>query len=113
MIVGSVMLLFSVAFLLIGKHNTNVNKVLVQKGKLIQAEIIFADEEENKSVFDKQPFIFTCLYYDEEKDEQVYFTSESIYCKNNGTTYIGKHVDIYIDPNNYKNYYIDLKLFEK
>ena len=113
MIVGSVMLIFNVAYFFIGKHNINVNNILVQKGKLIQAEIIFADEEENKSSFDKHPFIFTCSYFDENKQEQVYFTSESIYCKNAGATYIGKNVDIYVDPNDYKNYYVDLKLFEK
>ena len=113
MIVGSVMLLFSVAYFFIGKHNTNVNNILVQKGKRIQAEIIFADEEENKTSFDKHPFVFTCSYFDENKQEQVYFTSESIYCKNAGATYIGKYVDIYVDPNDYKNFYIDLKLFEK
>ena len=113
MIVGFVMLIFSAIYFFINRHNGKVNVYLVQKGKLIQAEIIFADEEENKSSFDKHPFVFTCLYNDEEKNDQVYFTSDSIYCKNAGSTYIGQKVDIYVDPNDYNNYYIDLKLFEK
>lgn len=113
MIVGFVMLIVSAIYFFINRHNGKVNVYLVQKGKLIQAEIIFADEEENKSSFDKHPFVFTCLYNDEEKNDQVYFTSDSIYCKNAGSTYIGQKVDIYVDPNDYNNYYIDLKLFEK
>lgn len=113
MVVGSVMHIFSLAFFFVLKHNKKCNINLKEKGKLIQAEIIFADEEENKSSFDKHPFVFTCLFKDEEKNEQIYFTSESIYCKNNGANYIGKKVDIYVDPNDYKNYYIDTQLFEK
>jgi len=113
MIVGSVMLIFSVVFFFINKYNNKINVTLLQKGKLIQAEIIYADEEETKSSFEKHPFIFTCVYFDEEKEEQIYFTSESVYCKKMGSKYIGEKVNIYVDPNDYTNYYIDLKLFEQ
>lgn len=113
MVVGSVMFVFSLGFFFVNKYNKKCNVILKEKGKIIQAEIIFADEEENKSSFDKHPFVFTCVYNDEEKNEQIYFTSESIYCKNRGSSYIGEKVDIYVDPNDYNNYYIDLKLFEK
>ena len=106
MVVGSVMLIFSLVFFFINRYNKKCNINLKQKGKIIQAEIIFADEEENKSSFGKHPFIFTCIYFDENKQEQIYFTSESVYCKNRGESYIGKKVDIYIDPNDYANYYI-------
>lgn len=113
LIIGSVMLVASLFYFFINRYNNKCNVLIKEKGKLIQAEIIFADEEENKSSFNKHPFVFTCVYYDENKNDQVYFTSESIYCKNRGDSYIGKKVDIYVDPNDYNNYYIDLKLFEK
>ena len=113
MIVGSVMFVFSLGFYFVSKYNKKCNVVLKQKGTLIQAEIMYADEEENKTSFNKHPYIFTCVYYDDKKQEQFYFTTDSIYCKNRGDSYIGQKVDIYVDPNDYSNYYFDLKLFEK
>jgi hypothetical protein len=113
MIVGTVMLVGSLIFFFIDNYNNKCNILLKDKGKLIQAEIIYADIEENKSSFNKHPYIFTCVYFDEDKQEQVYFTSESIYCKNRGDSYIGKKVDVFVDANDYNNYLIDSKLFEK
>lgn len=113
MTVGTVLLIASLIFFLIYKHNDKCNILLKQKGKKIEATIIFADEDESKTSFNKHPFIFTCSYKEEETNKEYFFTSESVYCKNNGQSYINKKITIYTDPNNYNNFYIDTKQFEK
>lgn len=113
MIVGSVLLLCSLIFILIFKHNNKCDMNLLKFGNKIQAEILYADVDEKKSLFGKHPYIFTCIYKNEQTGEEQYFTSDSLYCKNQGSTYISKKIDIYVDPNDNKNFYIDAKFFEK
>lgn len=113
MIVGVALLLVSGIMLFINKYNSKCDSLLIKNGKMIFAEIIYADEDESRSSFEKHPFIFTCVYKNEETNEEKYFTSERVYCKNNGISYIGEKVKIYVDPNNLNNYYIDVKDFEK
>lgn len=112
MIVGGVMFVFSLGYFFINRHNNNVNKLLLTKGKKIQAEILYVDEDEKRTSFNKHPFIFTCVYKNEEEGTETIFISESIYCKNAGTYYIGKKVDVFVEENNMDNYYIDTKSFE-
>ncbi len=113
MIVGGVFLIVGLLFLFVYKYNNKVNLNLMNKGKLVEAEIIYADMDESKSLFNKHPYIFTCLYKDNKTGEEVYFTSESIYCKNNGSSYISKKVNVYVDPQDNNNFYIDVEKFEK
>ncbi len=113
MIVGSCLLIGSIAFFLIENHNNKVDKQLMKEGKIIQAVILFADEDEKRSSFGKHPYIFTCSYKVPETNEEKIYTSESIYCKNNGLSYVGKEVKIYVDPNDLNNYCVDTKQFEK
>lgn len=112
-IIGTVLLISNLVLLFVYKYNDDCNKILLTKGKCLLCEVLYADEDEKKSMFDRHPYIFTCIYNDLENDEQEIFTSESIYCKNNGLTYIGKIVKVYVDPNDKTNYYIDKKEFEK
>ena len=112
MIVGTVMLVGSLIFFFIDNYNNKCNILLKDKGKLIQAEIIYADIEENKSSFNKHPYIFTCVYKDIETNVEKIYTSDSVYCKSNGLSYIGKNIKIYVDPNDLDNYYVDTKQFE-
>ncbi len=113
MIVGAGLLIVCSIMLFINKYNSKCDNVLLEKGKMILAEILYADEDESRTSFEKHPFIFTCVYKNEETNEEKYFTSERVYCKNNGLSYIGEKVKVYVDPNNYDNYYIDVKGFEK
>lgn len=112
-IIGTVMLISNLILLLVYKYNDDCNTILLKKGKCLLCEVLYADEDEKKSMFDRHPFIFTCVYNDGEKDIKDVFTSESIYCKNSGLSYIGKTVKVYVDPNDKTNYYIDKKEFEK
>lgn len=113
MIVGTCLLIGGVAFFLIENHNIKVDQQLIKDGKVIQAIVLFADEDEKKSSFGKHPFIFTCSYKDPETNDEKIFTSESIYCKNSGLSYVGKQVKIYVDPKDFNNYCVDVKQFEK
>ena len=113
MIVGLSLLVGGLAFFFINKHNNKVNITLLKEGKVIEATILYADEDERKSSFDKHPFIFTCVYKNSETNEEKIYTSDSVYCKNKVISYIGKTIKIYVDPNDYNNYYIDIKQFEK
>ncbi len=113
MIVGGVMLVFFTALFFVNKHNIKCNNVLREKGKKIEAEIIYADIEENKTLFNKHPYKFTCIYIKPETNEEIIFTTDSVYCKNFGNNYIGQKVIVYVDENNYSNYYVDVKIFEK
>lgn len=112
-IVGSVLLISNVLLLFVFKYNDDCNQILLIKGKCLLCEVLYADEDEKKSMFERHPYIFTCVYNDEENDEEKIFTSESVYCKNNGLTYIGKKIKVYVDPNDNTNYYVDTKNFEK
>lgn len=111
MTVGGVMLLFSLIFFFVNKRNNNINKLLVEKGQKIEAEILYVDEDEKKLLFNKHPYVFTCVYKTEDGQEKI-FVSDSIYCKLDGTNYIGKKINVYVEQNNYDNYYVDTKSFE-
>lgn len=111
-IIGTVLLISNLILLLIFRYNNKCNIILIEKGKCLLCEVLYADEDEKKSMFGRHPFVFTCVYNDEEKEEEIYFTSDSIYCKFDGTNYIGEKVKVYVDQNNKENYYIDTKAFE-
>ena len=112
MIVGSCLLIGSLALFLIESHNNKVDLELKKNGKIIEAIILYADEDENKNSFNKHPYIFTCSYKNEETNQEKIYTSNSIYCKNNGLSYVGKKIKIYVDPKDLDNFYIDTKQFE-
>ncbi len=112
MIVGSCLLVAGVAFFFISSHNNKVNRLLLKEGKVIEATILYADEDEKRTRFEKHPYIFTCVYKDIETNVEKIYTSDSVYCKSNGLSYIGKNIKIYVDPNDLDNYYVDTKQFE-
>lgn len=113
MIVGSVLLIATVGLFLIERHNSKCDLQLFKEGKVIVATVMYADEVEKKSKFGRHPFVFTCVYKNPETNEEIYFTSDNMYCKDYGINYIGKDIKIYVDPNDNTNYYIDCKQFEK
>lgn len=112
MIVGTLLFIGSVALFIIETHNNKVDLLLKKQGKIIEAVILYADEDENKTSFNKHPFIFTCVYKNPETNEEKIYTSDSIYCKNSGAGYIGQTIQIYVDPKDFDNFYIDTKQFE-
>ncbi len=112
MIAGTILLVGSLALFIIDAYNRKCDIQLFKEGKVIEAEIIYADEQENKTMFGRHPFVFTCMYKEPETNEEIIFTSEGIYCKDNGINYIGKKIKIYVDPKDITNYFIDSKQFE-
>lgn len=110
---GGILVVAGICLFFICNHNSKCNVGLLKDGKIIEAEVLYADTNEKKESFGRHPNVFTCVYKDPETNAEKYFTSDSIYSKNLGTTYIGKKVKVYVDPNNDKNYYVDSEKFEK
>lgn len=112
-IIGGILLVASAVLLYIDRHNSKFEKQLKEKGIIYEAEVLYADEDGRHKSFDRYPYIFTCVYKDPESKEETYFTSDSIFSRNKGTTYIGQKVKVYVDPEDMTNYYVDPEVFEK
>lgn len=112
LIIGSLLLIGSCLVLFIERNNNKWKQYILNNGRIVEAEVLYVDENENKSAFNRHPYIFTCIYKDDNEKEIIY-TSDSVYVKQQGINYIGKKVNVYVDPESPDNYYVDTRKFEK
>lgn len=109
---GGLIFLVCALLLFVDVYNKHFANKMREKGTLLEAVVLYADEDRKNKSFNRCAYIFTCEYKDPETGEETYFTSDSIFSKNKGTSYIGKKVKVYVDPKDFTNYFVDYKSFE-
>lgn len=113
-IIGATLSMLSIIFLLVILHNDKANKALINSGLKLKAKVLYVDANEKIEKFNRHPYILTCTYKNEETNEELFFTSDSVFLKQSIDNYIDKYVNVYVDKDNNKNYYVDVKeFFEK
>jgi hypothetical protein len=88
-------------------------KQLTQTGMKIAADIVSVANNETPVVMGKRPYIIKCQWLQNSSNTIFHFKSKYIYY--NPAKYIGerKQLDIFIDPNDPKKYFMDISFLPK
>lgn len=108
-ILGFVLTFVSVVVLFTMAHNQKAIKYLLNHGNVVKAKILYIDENEKISKYNRHPSILTCSAIDENSLEEKIFTSDSVYLKESNDSLIGTEVFVYVDKVDHHNYYVDVR----
>ncbi len=113
LIVGCMLFFGGLISILIIINNKIAVRYMKKNGQKVTAKILYVDESSREGRFNKHPFKVTCVYIDEETKEEKFYVSDRVYARNAAITYINREINVFIDPQNDKYYYVDIELFEK
>jgi len=103
------LIFFFVRSVIIGK----ARKQLTQTGMKIAADIVSIGNNETNVVMGKHPYIIKCQWLQNSSNTTFHFKSKYIYY--NPSKYVGdrKQLDIFIDPEDPKKFFMDLSFLPK
>ena len=87
---------------------------LCGKGKLIKGKIIkvlngkSSQHPTGLGLLYRSYYYLKCEYIDRKTKRRYYFYSRSYFFRFDPTQFLPTTVDVWVDPNNWKNYYVDL-----
>ncbi|MFX1708965.1 DUF3592 domain-containing protein [Chitinophaga sp. CC14] len=115
-IVGGLGLVFSLiglGYYIVRKVSHSRSDQLKQSGLLVQADFDLVDTNRFVHVNNRHPFFIRCHWKDPLTGESRHFKSGFIW--SDPTPAIGpdKKIDVYIDRNNPRRYYVDISSFEQ
>lgn len=95
-------------FIAIFKKN-NVDKTLMEKGKVIMAMVEQITYDPSVTVNGRNPLRVHCSYFDMYTAQQYNFTSESVWDNLNYNFAPGDQIPVYVMPDDYSKYYVSLE----
>ena len=113
LIIGVVSCLLLVIIYLLSVRREKASKQLTQTGIKIAADIVSVANNETPVVMGKRPYIIKCQWLQNSSNTIFHFKSKYIYY--NPAKYVGdrKQIDIFIDPNDPKKYFMDISFLPK
>jgi hypothetical protein len=111
--IGVFSCLLLVIIYMLSVRKGKASKQLTQTGIKIAADIISVANNETPVVMGKRPYIIKCQWQQNQTNTIFYFKSKYIYF--NPAEYLGdrKQLDIFIDPNDPKKYFMDISFLPK
>lgn len=110
--IGLIFTLLGSIFLLARKFSNARNTHLKQTGLLVAAKFISVDMNRHVTVNRRHPFIIRCEWKDTLTGETYAFKSGFIWTDPGPVIDTNRKIDVYIDRNNPRKYYVDLAPFE-
>lgn len=111
--IGFFFLLAAIIILLVNKNKAANAKMLMQNGRKLQADIITVDYNTSININDRNPFVITCQWSDTQQNEVLLFQSGNIWFDPSPFLADKKQLDVYVDFNNFKKYYVDISFLPK
>lgn len=84
-------------------------KKIRETGRTLYATVYEIDYATNYTFNGRHPYIVYCSYRDDYKDIEYRFKSEYIWVNPEPHITLGSMVRVYVEENNYKNYYVDVE----
>ncbi|MCR4757761.1 MAG: hypothetical protein K5792_08180 [Butyrivibrio sp.] len=84
-------------------------KRLMENGRLIHAVVEGIELNTFITVNDMNPYNVFCGYVDPTTGEKIEFKSNNLYFNPNEFYELGSYIDVYVDQDNYKKYYVDVR----
>lgn len=110
-IIGVVFFFIGLVFMVVCIFAGNKKKKLLATGQKVYAEVTGGDYCYNVQVGRRHPFYLECKYVDPVTGATYLYRSETTWT--DPTYYIGQSVDVYVDRENPKRYYVDVESLEK
>ncbi len=111
---GGILILMGVIFTLTGTiplilsiRRSNRQKKLLTDGQILHATVDSITRNRNIRVNGRSPYVLYCSYRDEYKDVTYRFKSNNLWSDPGLIFSIGGHIDVYVDRNDYSNYYVN------
>lgn len=82
-------------------------KKVRETGRTLYATVDEISCSRNYLVNGRHPYVVICSYRDDYKDITYHFRSEYIWVNPEPAVTVGSTIKVYVDVNNYKNYYVD------
>jgi hypothetical protein len=111
--IGAVSCILLIIIYILSVRREKASKKLTQTGIKIAADIVSAANDETPVVMGKRPYIIKCQW--QQNQTNTIFTFKSKYIYYNPAKYLGerKQLDIFIDPDNPKKYFMDISFLPK
>lgn len=112
MIFGLFFVIFGgIGFTILGVTASGESKKrrLMENGRLIHAVVEGIELNTFITVNDMNPYNVFCGYVDPTTGEKIEFKSNNLYFNPNEFYEIGSYIDVYVDQDNYKKYYVDVR----
>ena len=104
--IGTAFLLMGLPFLVVAiRRRKQMNRVL-KEGHYIMAEVCEVTRNYGVRVNNRYPFLIRCRYDDGRGNVHIFKSRNIFYVPD--TLQVGCPVKVYVDPNNYKHYYMDI-----
>lgn len=87
-------------------RNTKHKKIR-ESGKMLYATVEKIDCNTSYTVNGRHPYVIFCNYRDDYRDITYRFKSENLWSNPEPAITIGSAIKVYVEENNYKNYYVD------
>lgn len=92
---------------LISIHKAAIKKKLRTAGKILYAVVEKIEYDTNYTVNGRHPRLVYCSYRDDYRDITYRFKSERIWVDLDPLAMTGSAIKVYVEENNYKNYFVD------
>ncbi len=98
-------------FLFASRSNNKKKEYLMENGRVLHGVVELIDFNWNLTVNGIHPYLVYCQYNDMGTGTVYKFKSENLYFDPNQYYNIGDSIDIYVDPNNYRKYFVDVRQY--
>lgn len=112
LIFGFFFLVFgSIGFTILGvtASGEGKKKRLMENGRLVHAVVEGIELNTFITVNGMNPYNVFCGYVDPATGEKIEFKSNNLYFNPNEFYELGSYIDVYVDQDNYKKYYVDVR----
>lgn len=110
-IIGGTFVLISGLILYFGYRRQQKIKWLRENGKLVNAKVNEVALNRNYKVNGRSPYVITAQWADPATQTMYVFTSDHIWF--DPTQYVKEEIEVWIDPNNAKSYYVNTDFLPK
>lgn len=76
-------------------------------GRVLYATVDEIDYNTSYTFNGRHPYVIYCSYRDDYKDIEYRFKSENLWVNPEPVVEVGSMIKVYVEENNYKNYYVD------
>ncbi len=104
---GAIFLIIGVIMCIVIFGGERKNKKLLESGKHLRATVDRIHVDDDVTVNGRHPYQIYCTYNDEVSGLIYKFKSGDLYFDPTECYKQGDYIDVYVDPDNYKKYYVD------
>lgn len=107
---GSIFFIIGISFILTIRSKERRKKLLLESGLLIQARYMGTSQSQNVRINGSRPFYIECSYKDPYTEQTYLFRSEYLGFNPKSLIQVSE-IPVYIDRENFKKYYVDIRQF--